>query len=626
MASSGESLAGPRDKGDVEASRLPGIIDGPMLGRRSVDFARSLPSYTKGQLAYYSRIKGKINPKDVDAILEGDGGAREEYGKLEAQEATLVRGDHSLKLGTAVVGVELQAYQPRVNRSVVRKTSDLAGVYSLAGSTIQGNEFIDRVKEFVSQTPSPNESGGAVTYFGEFVRNTLIQIVVMGEMLTEKGVASPLTLTMPETTFRLVRQFYPNVFERVRRAHESGALDVGLSNAHHTIAPLLSKDDLHREYSHSLEYYLKHFKPRDGKVCLHIPEQAKTGDLLEVLTKVQKDHGVKFIVCFDSNHHNDGFDISRAVRFQSADPPVDLTAFFRAFNACDTMAFKVTNRGDPLSDDERAKRDPSGLNPEREEGWANQEAKRLFGLFACDLFGTNREQAIWRDPLYEGRDSAIILANDAEFIGLHHPGEGYPFLTFLETLGDFGIKTASFHRTLDMVGAATESQKRPHDASWSGGFGLWINPRTQWLRDIVGGTLSEYNKPLLEATALLSKHNTGMKEKDLPRELSAAWENYGLSLISCPYWWSGWEADYPNNVPVIPELFRNIASCGKDLDTMLSRMIETPGRYGLPAAEIDGLKAAHAKLREADGRFRESPAARQYGPLKDILDNYRRLD
>ncbi|MBU0762984.1 MAG: hypothetical protein KKD39_08160 [Candidatus Altiarchaeota archaeon] len=610
--------------GGASKEELPCLrIEKKGLSRRALELGKSLPSYTKGQLAFYALKKGKLTEENAAALLDSDQEASEEYAKLTEVDLERTRQNNRIELGTAVVGIEFQAYQPRVNKNVIMSPQDPRSAYSIDKSMIEGDEFITRVRDFVAQTPLTDETSTAKTYLGKAVRNTIIPIIVMGEILAESGVKNALTLTLPETTFRLVKQFYPNVFERMKKAHEVDALDVGLSNAHHSIAPLLSRDDMMREYDHSLRYYLAHFTPKDGMVSLHVPEQAKTDELFHVLTDVEAKNKVNFIVCFDSLRHNAGFDITKATNFELGNPPTDVTAFFRAFNACDSMAFHAVNSGDPLSERERMQHDLSGLNAEREVSWAHLEAKRLMGLFVSDLFGTERNHGVWRNPLYEGRNSAIILANDAEFIGLHHPGEAYPFHIFLQTLGEYGIEVASFRKTLQMVGSERERERQPYDASWSGDFGLWINPQTQWLRDIVGNTLSGYKGPLKEVTDMYMRHNPGVDEDSMPREIRACWENYGLSLISCPYWWSGWEKDYPNNVPVIPELFRNMLATGRDLNTVINRMLKKPDQYNMSLSDVDEtrLNQLKAQVAETDRMLRQNERARSYPQLRELVDS-----
>ncbi|MFH1835690.1 MAG: hypothetical protein ABH851_05840 [Methanobacteriota archaeon] len=588
------------------------------LSSDAILFAKKIGPVPRAHLAYYAFRNGRIGDEDLEKLIGGDDSAQATYQQLSQEH-------QSTSLGTAFFNLFLQAYQPRVNR----KVPDFHSRYSLAGSLIEDDPFIERVRELDKlYEPSAFEGEGIHTVLGDAVRHNLIPLIALGEVLSEDGAQSPLSLSLPESYFRLVKNYYPKVFDRLKQAHQSGALDVGLSNAHHSIAPLLSRDDLKNEYDHSLKFFLKHFnREGDRSVTLHIPEQALTlaedprgfPDLLEVLDEVQKENNIQFTVYLDSKNHNrphpeEGFNIATATHLKYPGQAVGTNVIFRAFNASQDLAFDVVEGGDPLSNQARAEGTLEGLSSEREREWSFREADRVFGEVVGNIFGIPAFHA----PVFSGESSIFPVEMDAEWAGYHNRGEPYALYRAIQAMREFGIEPASAQKALSEVSIVEEAEKRPQTASWSNDFGLWINPNTQWLRDIVSETLTAYKKPMQLMTDILLKG--GKDEEELPKVLNGAWRNYGLSLISCPYWWSANDPNYPKNVPVVPELFRNMVSCGRGLQVMLDRMTASPETYGVSPEELELLGDQQGDLKQAYASLIENPSARQFPEIAKELD------
>jgi len=614
----------PPLKGAVLQSEevLPALIGERRLSQRALEFGRNLPSFTKGQLAFYALQKTRITQDDADAMLKGDQAALGEYAALRESSQP---GKLGHTLGQAMFVPVMQAYQPRINRIA----ADFHSAYSFVNSTIKGDEFIERVREVSRDIIASNrERAGHRTVVSDAIRHNIVPIIALGEMLHDRGVESPITLTLPEVYFKLVRWYQPKVFKRLQEAHEKGALDVGFSNAHHSLAPLLAPDDLEREYEHSLRYYLEHFKPKNNRVSLHIPEQAKTEDLLVMLTKLQRKHKVELIPFFDSRHHNPGCNLAAATHFKFESPEVEFKAFVRGFNASQHLAFGVVNGGDPLTEDERKRGVLEGLTPEREIAWAGHEGARIFGVVVSEIFGSEYNNRTWRTPLYEGKNSALVVEADAEWLGYHNRGEPYAFFMAVDAMREFGIEVASAQKALDNVELVLETRKRPHDASWSELAGFepfykWRNPKTQQLRDLVGKTLTAFKKPLLDVTDMLAKKFPDKTEDQLPLQLKFAWENYGNSLISCPYWWSLEEPTWPENTPTVQGLFHNMALTQIGVDKMITRMLRYPQVYHLDEAERPQLETWQNELRQSYTEFLNDPWAREHQSIREVLDDYK---
>ena len=596
----------------MEDDKIPPVLHvRGSLSHDAKEFAQALPPFTKGQLLYYSQQKGRVSQADVDAVLGGDSIAHTEYDML--------RSVPGRKIGDAVFHVVLQAYQPPVNRNVIVSQSS----YSIVDSTVVGDPFIDRVREMVeSMLPPKNKWRLMSTVLGNAVQHNVLPIMAMGEVLHERGIESSLTVTFPEVYFRNLKWYFPDLYNRLKEDNRKGALDVGISNSHHSIAPLAdpkyvnppvyTREDLKRQYMRSLKYYLADFSTSDGRVSLHVPEQATTPLLFDVLSEVEAEGKVKFSICLDSRYHNSGVDLSAATRVNPRMDP-NLVAFFRGYNLSDNLAFHTVGGGDPLTFEQRSSGDIRGLIPQQENMWFNIEGARIFRTVTSDLFGVDLNQRTWREPIYGGENSVLTLALDAEWAGYHNRGVPVAMYRALSALSEFSVRVASTREAFKSS-RLKDAEAPPRDASWSGDFGLWINPGTEWLIRSTGKVLEAYRGPLDTLSKIFRD------PADMPMHLKVAWEHYDRSMISCPYWWSCNQPNFPRDVPVIFELYRNMTSSGAHILRSQEQIVREREKFSLSDRQVDEILRQRTELAQAYESFLNDGQARRYPELAEILD------
>lgn len=624
------------------------------LSEGAIELAKNVPSsFTKGQVAFYAWHKKRIRNHDVDRILEGDEAARNEFLMLAKQP----RG-----VGDAVFHMLFQAYQPPVSAHV----PDIKSPYEVVGSRID-SAYTERVKQMTQESGLPQvtpedrlRSRDTLQYaklkkadrplvgwekkviewgdkqdeddmkleggmwlksrmvFTDFLRHTVIPLMAMGEVLKENGVDSPLTLTFPQVTFRAMKKYAPRLYERLQRDHESGAVDVGLTNSHHSIAALgdehhaasfgekygdrhvrqvYTAADLERQYDNSLKHYLKEFPERDGEtpriVPLHIPEQAWTELLPPILEKLQERHKVRFVTCLDEHKHNAfvDMDVSCANHLTDKDLDYGVTLFYRGSFLADNLSDKWTNQGDPLTQQQRDTDSMASMTSEQEQEWVRAERHRVFNCVVTDLFGGSPEHTLWRDPLYQRKNSVLTVSMDAETFGIHNRAASIPFMDAVDALRELGVEPASTRRAYEVAEVRREGVRRPWNSSWSeGGFSTWVNPGTTKLRYHVGETLRMFGG---ELAFLRRKFEQGSpqeaghgaeelfrhRSRRIPRPLDAASEHYDRALMSCPYWWSSFESDYPRNVPTIKQTYTNLSRAWRNTIKVLDDMIDHSSSY-----------------------------------------------
>lgn len=585
------------------------------LSQKAVEFAQTLPSFTKGQLLHYAKSKGKLGQEDVDRVLGRDNLARNEYETLEGNPAPL---------GEAVFHALFQAYQPPVNRRIEDHGRT---PYRIPLSTITDDPYIERVKRITGDTAGRERKNNVLD---NAVRDCVIPILAIGEQLKADGHESPITLTFPEVYFREIQWFYPKVYQRLQAAHKEGAIDVGITNSHHSISPLAdpfhvnppvyTRQQLKGQWSDSVVFYKKHFLGEGedtSHISVHIPEQATTPDLFTILRDVGSEQGVRVVTCVDSTYHNpDGTRLGALNQFMDPEGKPLVDAFYNNNGLQTSFTFGNVRGPDPLPDELRRKGTVEGLPTDKEGRWFDRETARIASGVVRTIFGENKRQDHYRGLIFDGKNSVLTFSSDAEWLGYHNPGLPVAFYHAMSMLDEFGVSVASTRRATALAQTHKERAEIPR-ASWSGGFDIWLNEGTRDLMGRVRGVIGELREPFQRMSDVASASG----EEKLMKAASSASEHYRRSFISCVYWWSKNSPHYPDDVPVIEELYRNMSGAMRNTVKSQDIILGNATGYGVSGEQEARIREDREQVVSFYSSFLDDEHLRSTPKIRSLLDN-----
>lgn len=318
-----------------------------------------------------------------------------------------------------------------------------------------------------------------------------------------------MTIAFPQITLDGIARVCPQFHEKIFLER---SFELGISSYNHAFAPMMDDVDLYDEYILSLKKFKSKIRVVDF-VPLHIPECAVSLSLLNVLSKIQSEEGVRFVTVLDSTYHNAGqYDIGR---------PNELVFFVNGR----LSRLRILFANNFFSRKQFSFPPNFGI---RDTG---------YWLFTQFLDCLARPQPYKYLEISENTEVYFVIHTDAETIGFHMPGREYSLFVFLSLLREFGFETCTLSQAARAQPKLTREIQQIIDRTWD----MQTHGRTdRWMRRESADLffrLRAVCRPLIDQ---LEKE---VKREEERQEVALAREHYRRARTSCPHWWD--KADSP---------------------------------------------------------------------------------
>ena len=350
-----------------------------------------------------------------------------------------------------------------------------------------------------------------------------------------------MSIAFPQITIDMMKNFYPEVYQRMIDQHNNGEFDLGISSYHHAFAPMIRSDLLEQEYMATLKEFQKIDKRKNDFITLHIPECAVSPTLLDVLSEVQNNKGIRFATVLDSEFHNTWpypYDIGKPNELvYLAKGEVSRLRILFSNNYFSRKSFSF----------------PPVLDPKGTAFW--------YFTTLFESIAKPQSYPYW-DRLKKGENICFVVHTDAETIGFHSPGREYAFFLLLHLLNSFDFELTTIPRCVKKTPHMTKEKSpllfKTWDMETHGLTNRWMkrgDPKSS--AQFLFNALEVY-PPLFKD---LERKEESMDLRDKKR-LWAARMRFANSLTSCPHWWS--------NQDSIPgkQFAHDVIECGRHIQKL----------------------------------------------------------
>jgi len=424
----------------------------------------------------------------------------------------------------------------------------------------------------------------------DVVLSTYIPAIAKSILSNDSPGFAPETIALQKNTSDMIKNRFPELSLLLIELHKEELIRLGTGSATHTLAPMFP-GELKTQYSFALANHLlslgihtEDFSSEGGDsvvVPLHIPEDATTPKLWEVLQDIQDEYNVRYITAVDSKYHvvpSGDVNSSGLNRIKVGEDDSENGIFFAVRDNPFSMQFAFPQNVDLT------------LHDSREE-------------LPIDKYCINGLEALLRNGFSPGNSSLELLSDrknavllrqtDFEEVG-HHQRAAPMAAWRLEGLYQkFGVSQATLEEiiTQNEVREVKLGSDIRENASWGAqdewAFFTWMNPNNEWVygeakvillltkekinrdiqkifgnettledlpmlmyRELVDyssyeiNSMSSYDMLKKTAEKVADSAGTELSENDI-RNLFVKVSYYEDLMSSCPYWWSPQE--------VIPE-------------------------------------------------------------------------